>query len=790
MTKERHEQTPASDRCDLAAAWWQRRSPPWPWLPPPAGARPDPPAPRRRGPKLTGSITVSAASSLTAAFGQLGTTFQSAHPGTTIAFNFGSSGALATQIQQGAPADVFASAAPANMATVQQAGDISGQPVTFARNSLEIVVKPGQPARHPLPGRPHQGQRGGDLRQHRAVRRHRRPRRSQKAGVTIPTSKVTLGPDVDHTLAEVTTGDADAAIVYVTNAKTVGAQGVGIPIPASVNVTTSYPIAVVKGTRNPTLAQAWIAYVLGPTGQKVLQAASFLPPTETCLQTRGHPDARASGRPGLGADRRHRHGGVPGGSPDRVAHQGLVVDPVVGPDHPGGRRRPEAVAHLLVVGHRPVAGVRRPPGLGAGPHPVPGTEPGAGADHPAHGAPAGRRRGGPPPRLRPRRDPRPAPLRLVRRPVHLQHRRRGAGRDVRGHALPHHHRGGRPALHGRAVRGSGRQPGGRPVDDLPAGHAADDRPLPGRRDRARPGPGPSGSSVPPSPSPATSRGGPRPSRWPSTWPSRRTSTWRWPCRWPSWPSPSWSWSRCGGGGWAPSTREPRRRGRSHRRDASSSDSHLEVADGEVVAVLGPNGSGKSTLLRALAGLQPLSGGRIVLDGVVLDDPVAKVLIPPERRPCGMVFQDYLLFPHLTAVANVAFGPRSRGVTKADANAARPSSGSIGWAWPTRPRPNPGSSPAGRPSGWRWPGPWPPTRGYLLLDEPMAALDAGVRGSVRHQLRHHLRRVPRIVRHGDPRPARRRRHRRSAGHHRSRAAGAAGDAAAGDHPAPHRATSPS
>jgi len=228
------------------------------------------------GPKLSGSITVSAAASLTAAFGQLGTTFQSAHPGTAITFNFGSSGALATQIQQGAPADVFASAAPANMATVQQAGDISGQPVTFARNSLEIVVKPGNPLGI---------QSLADLAKANVVGicvstapcGAAAAEALTKSDVTIPPSKVTLGPDVDHTLAEVTTGDADAAIVYVTNAKTVGAQGVGIPIPAAKNVTTSYPIAVVKGTQNPTLAQAWIAYVLGPTGQRVLQAASFLP---------------------------------------------------------------------------------------------------------------------------------------------------------------------------------------------------------------------------------------------------------------------------------------------------------------------------------------------------------------------------------------------------------------------------------------------------------------------------------------------------------------------------------
>ncbi len=164
--------------------------------------------------------------------------------------------------------------------------------------------------------------------------------------------------------------------------------------------------------------------------------------------------------------------------------------------------------------------------------------------------------------------------------------------------------------------------------------------------------------------------------------------------------------------------------------------HLDVADGEVVAVLGPNGSGKSTLLRALAGIEPIVRGRIELDGVVLDDPAAKVLVPAERRPCGMVFQDYLLFPHLTATANVAFGLRSRGTAKAEANRqalqwlarmgladlseskpAQLSGGqaqrvALARALATRPR-------------------------LLLLDEPMAALDVAARGSVRHQLRQQL-----------------------------------------------------
>ncbi len=227
-------------------------------------------------PKLTGSIIVSAASSLTGAFGQLGTMFHSLHPSTTVSFNFASSGDLADQITGGAPADVFASASPTDMATVVRAGDIKGTPVTFARNSLEIVVKPGNPLGiHSLP----------DLTKAPVVSLcvSTAPCGStalvalRRANVRLPASQVTLGQNVDATFAAVTTGDANAGIVYVTNAKTIGTQGVGIPIPASDNVTTSYPIAVVRTTKDLSVARAWMAFVLGPNGQKVLRQDSFLP---------------------------------------------------------------------------------------------------------------------------------------------------------------------------------------------------------------------------------------------------------------------------------------------------------------------------------------------------------------------------------------------------------------------------------------------------------------------------------------------------------------------------------
>src|SRR5207245_4155897 len=93
------------------------------------------------------------------------------------------------------------------------------------------------------------------------------------------------------------------------------------------------------------------------------------------------------------------------------------------------------------------------------------------------------------------------------------------------------------------------------------------------------------------------------------------------------------------------------------------DMQLAVAAGELVAVLGPNGAGKTSLLRALAGLLSLSAGRVTLDGVVLEDPAEGIRVPTERRPVGLVFQDYLLFPHLSALENLAFGLRARGMAR-------------------------------------------------------------------------------------------------------------------------------
>jgi len=171
-------------------------------------------------------------------------------------------------------------------------------------------------------------------------------------------------------------------------------------------------------------------------------------------------------------------------------------------------------------------------------------------------------------------------------------------------------------------------------------------------------------------------------------------------------------------------------------DGFHEDVHLDVADGEVVAVLGPNGAGKTTLLRALGGVLPLTGGRIVLDDTVLDDPAQGVLVPPERRSCGLVFQEHLLFPHLDALANVAFGPRRRGASKSDAVAvSRDWLERLDVAHLAHQRPH--SLSGGQSQRVALARALATGPRLLLLDEPMAALDVTQRSAVRRLLRDHV-----------------------------------------------------
>jgi molybdate transport system ATP-binding protein len=172
------------------------------------------------------------------------------------------------------------------------------------------------------------------------------------------------------------------------------------------------------------------------------------------------------------------------------------------------------------------------------------------------------------------------------------------------------------------------------------------------------------------------------------------------------------------------------------RGAFRLDLALTVGPGEVVALLGPNGAGKTTALRALAGLAPLDAGHITLDGVTLDDPRTRTFVPPERRPIGVVFQDYLLFPHLTAAENVAFGPRCRGAGRTEARATALSwLDRVGLADLAGRRPRQLSGGQAQRVALARALAVAPT--LLLLDEPLAALDARTRLETRSHLHRHL-----------------------------------------------------
>jgi molybdate transport system ATP-binding protein len=163
---------------------------------------------------------------------------------------------------------------------------------------------------------------------------------------------------------------------------------------------------------------------------------------------------------------------------------------------------------------------------------------------------------------------------------------------------------------------------------------------------------------------------------------------------------------------------------------------LAIGPGEVVALLGPNGAGKTTAVRALAGLLPLTTGRIVLNGQALDDPAQRLLVPAEQRSIGVVFQDYLLFPHLSAEENVAFGPRCRGASRSDAaQTARRWLQRVGLAELAHHRPRRLSGGQAQRVALARALAVDPT--LLLLDEPLAALDARTRVDTRAHLHRHL-----------------------------------------------------
>jgi molybdate transport system ATP-binding protein len=180
------------------------------------------------------------------------------------------------------------------------------------------------------------------------------------------------------------------------------------------------------------------------------------------------------------------------------------------------------------------------------------------------------------------------------------------------------------------------------------------------------------------------------------------------------------------------------------------DVGLQIDSQSVVAVVGPNGAGKTTLVRALAGLTPIRRGRVVIDGTVVEDPAAGLRVAPEERNIGVVFQEHRLFDNLNAVENVAFGLRARGASKRDAR-----SKALEWlahvglpdVADRRPRHLSGGQ-AQRVALARALAIEP---SLLLLDEPLAAVDAAARADLRHLLREELARYPgtRLVVTHDP-----------------------------------------
>src|SRR5215469_7898979 len=243
--------------------------------PAPAGGS-SPSSPAASSPaSATGTITVFAASSLKETFTKLGSQFEAAHPGDTVKFSFGASSTLATQITSGAPADVFASASPKNMDTVVSAGDASS-PQNFAKNTAEIAVPPSNPANVTSVADLAKSSVKVALCQPQVPCGVVAGEVFKNAGITV--NPVTLEPDVKSTLTQVELGNVDAGVVYVTDVLAAGAKVMGITIPANDNASTLYPIAAISNSKNLSVAQQFVAYVLSPAGQKVLTAAGFEKP--------------------------------------------------------------------------------------------------------------------------------------------------------------------------------------------------------------------------------------------------------------------------------------------------------------------------------------------------------------------------------------------------------------------------------------------------------------------------------------------------------------------------------
>ncbi|MEU5993361.1 molybdate ABC transporter substrate-binding protein [Spirillospora sp. NPDC047418] len=222
------------------------------------------------------TLTVFAAASLTETFTALGKAFEGSHPGVAVRFNFGGSSTLAQQITQGAPADVFASANPATMKTVTDAGDASGRPRVFTRNRLVIAVPKDNPGKVATVG---------DLARPglKVVLCAVQVPCGSAAKAALDAAGVEVEPasrerDVKAVLTKVGLGEADAGLVYRTDVKAADGRVRGIEFPEAAKAVNDYPIVRVAKAPNAALAADFIELVLGGQGEAALTRAGFEAP--------------------------------------------------------------------------------------------------------------------------------------------------------------------------------------------------------------------------------------------------------------------------------------------------------------------------------------------------------------------------------------------------------------------------------------------------------------------------------------------------------------------------------
>ncbi|BAH51705.1 putative molybdate ABC transporter molybdate-binding protein [Rhodococcus opacus B4] len=223
-----------------------------------------------------GDITVFAAASLKGTFTELGEMFETANPGSHVEFSFAGSSDLAAQLDQGATADVFASADTNNMTKVVDAGLVEGSPANFATNTLTIVTAPGNP-------------KGitsfADLNREGTLVVTCAPQvpcgsatQKVEAASGVDLTPVSEESSVTDVLNKVTAGQADAGLVYVTDAAGAGDKVTAVAFPEAAQAVNTYPIAALSASKNPEAAQGFIDLVTGPEGQAVLAKAGFAQP--------------------------------------------------------------------------------------------------------------------------------------------------------------------------------------------------------------------------------------------------------------------------------------------------------------------------------------------------------------------------------------------------------------------------------------------------------------------------------------------------------------------------------